>query len=112
MGVERKNMVKDVGYASQPLDGIWLRAPYLHNGSVRTLWDLLEPPDLRPTEFYRGCDIYDTVNMGFESRQDDACPRSVVFRTNLRGNDKRGHDYGTHLLLDEKKNLLEYMKTL
>ena len=112
MGVERKNMVKDVGYVSQPLDGIWLRAPYLHNGSVRTLWDLLEPPDLRPTEFYRGCDIYDAVNMGFESRQDDACPRSVVFRTNLRGNDKRGHDYGTHLSLDEKKNLLEYMKRL
>ncbi len=37
IGVKRKHMVKDVGYANQPLDGIWLRAPYLHNGSVPTL---------------------------------------------------------------------------
>ena len=50
LGVERKAMVKDVGYASQPLDGIWLRAPYLHNGSVPSLTALLAPPDQRPTE--------------------------------------------------------------
>ena len=44
LGVVRKAMVKDVGYANQPLDGIWLRAPYLHNGSVPSLTALLMPP--------------------------------------------------------------------
>ena len=47
------------GYANQPLDGIWLRGPYLHNGSVPTLRDLLEPPERRPAVFYRGYDVFD-----------------------------------------------------
>lgn len=113
MGVDRKNMVKDVGYVSQPLDGIWLRAPYLHNGSVPTLRDLLEPPARRPTLFYRGCDIYDPKNMGFVStaRSDD-CPRVFEFRTTDRGNGNGGHVYGTTLTADEKTWLLEYMKKL
>ena len=50
---------KTNGYANQPLDGIWLRAPYLHNGSVPTLRDLLEPPEQRPKVFYRGYDVFD-----------------------------------------------------
>src|SRR3712207_7818528 len=41
------------------LDGLWLRAPYLHNGSVPTVEDLLEPAARRPTVFYRGYDVYD-----------------------------------------------------
>ena len=56
MGIKRPPMVeKDpVGYQSPPLDGIWLRAPYLHHGAVPTLWDLLQIVDKRPKEFYRG----------------------------------------------------------
>ena len=50
LGVERKAMVKDVGYASQPLDGIWLRAPYLHNGSVPSLTALLAAARPAPDE--------------------------------------------------------------
>ena len=42
------------GYASVPLDGLWMRAPYLHNGSVPTLADLLEPVEQRPRLFWRG----------------------------------------------------------
>jgi mono/diheme cytochrome c family protein len=113
MGVERKDMVKDVGYASQPLDGIWLRAPYLHNGSVPTLRDLLNPPAQRPKVFYRGCDLYDPANMGFvSSGPSDDCPRTFEFRTTDRGNGNGGHVYGTMLTPDEKNWLLEYMKTL
>lgn len=113
MGVERKNMVKDIGYVSQPLDGIWLRAPYLHNGSVPTLRDLLNPPAERPKIFYRGCDIYNPVDMGFVSAgPSDACPRVFEFRTQERGNDNGGHVYGTTLNDDEKAWLIEYMKTL
>ena len=91
-------MVKDVGYASQPLDGIWLRAPYLHNGSVPSLTALLLPPDQRPTEFWRGCDIYDPVAVGFRATPpDDDCPRAFRFDTTLRGEGNGGHTYGTDL---------------
>ena len=50
---------KTHGYANQPLDGIWARAPYLHNGSVPTLRDLLNAPSERPKAFYRGYDVFD-----------------------------------------------------
>src|SRR5216684_5767736 len=52
-----KHFRKTYGYANLPLDGIWLRAPYLHNGSVPTLRDLLDPPASRPQWFYRGYDV-------------------------------------------------------
>ena len=58
---------KTFGYANSPLDGLWLRAPYLHNGSVPTLRDLLEPSDKRPKTFYRGYDVYDQKKVGFVS---------------------------------------------
>jgi Cytochrome c len=58
---------KTEGYASMPLDGIWLRAPYLHNGSVPTVRDLLEPPGNRPKVFYRGYDVVDRDRLGFIS---------------------------------------------
>ena len=56
---------KTNGYANMPLDGVWLRAPYLHNGSVPTMADLLEPAEKRPKEFYRGYDVYDPARLGF-----------------------------------------------
>jgi len=63
---------KTEGYSSMPLDGVWLRAPYLHNGSVPTLRDLLMPPQDRPTIFYRGYDVYDYEDLGFVSSGADA----------------------------------------
>jgi hypothetical protein len=56
---------KTNGYANMPLDGIWLRAPYLHNGSVPTVRDLLEPWEKRPKVFYRGYDVVDPKKLGF-----------------------------------------------
>jgi hypothetical protein len=53
------------GYVNMPLDGIWLRAPYLHNGSVPTLRDLLNPPERRPQVFCRGGEVYDWQNLGY-----------------------------------------------
>jgi hypothetical protein len=58
---------KTNGYANLPLDGIWLRAPYLHNGSVPTVRDLLEPAADRPPVFYRGYDVVDQRRLGFVS---------------------------------------------
>jgi mono/diheme cytochrome c family protein len=115
LGVKRKHMVKDAGYASQPLDGIWLRGPFLHNGSVPTLRALLMPPEQRPKTFWRGCDIYDATGVGFRSTPpDDDCPahRMFLFDTTLRGEGNGGHLYGTALPEEERNALVEYLKTL
>jgi hypothetical protein len=58
---------KTHGYANLPLDGLWLRGPYLHNGSVPTVRDLLEPAAKRPQAFWRGDDIVDRQKLGFVS---------------------------------------------
>jgi hypothetical protein len=103
---------KTDGYANQPLDGIWARAPYLHNGSVPTLRALLDAPSDRPTVFYRGNDVYDQVNVGFASdapTQPD--PRLSRYDTSVPGNSNSGHVYGTTLSDEDKRALVEYMKT-
>ena len=104
---------KSNGYACQALDGIWARAPYLHNGPVPTLRDLLEPPEKRPPVIYRGYDVYDPVNVGFVYNVTRAFGRDF-FRQDrtVPGNDNGGHLYGTTLTPDEKNALIEYMKTL
>jgi hypothetical protein len=91
-----------------PLDGVWLRAPYLHNGSVPTLRDLLKLPSERPRVFYRGGDVYDYASVGFVSDN----PTGFRFDVSLRGNGNGGHLYGTTLGTSEKQDLLEYLKTL
>ena len=77
---------KTDGYANMPLDGIWLRAPYLHNGSVPTLRDLLEPPADRPVAFCRGSDVYDFERLGFVSGTSEADCLDFWFDTRERGN--------------------------
>jgi mono/diheme cytochrome c family protein len=104
---------KTDGYANQPLDGIWARAPYLHNGSVPTLRDLLEPPDDRPKVFYRGDDLYDQRKVGFAYATPEAGGRRLFqFDTSIPGNGNGGHEYGTQLSDDDKAALVEYLKTL
>jgi hypothetical protein len=106
---------KTFGYANQPLDGVWLRAPYLHNGSVPTLRDLLNGTKQRPEKFYRGYDVYDQVNVGFISNVPMEKNRKYFeFDTSKEGNGRLGHegrDYGTELSANEKDALLEYLKT-
>jgi hypothetical protein len=106
---------KTFGYANAPLDGVWLRAPYLHNGSVPTLRDLLEPSSARPRLFYRGNDLYDTQRMGFVfdvAEQDGR--RFFAYDTSLPGNSNVGHEgarYGTELSPADKDALIEHLKT-
>lgn len=94
------------GYANMPLDGIWARAPYLHNGSVPDLASLLDPPEKRPARFQRGCRQYDLERAGY------ACSQGVAFDTTLLGNSNAGHLYGTDLSEADKSALLAYLKSL
>lgn len=102
---------KTEGYANMPLDGLWLRAPYLHNGSVPDLRALLFPAE-RPRVFYRAYDVYDWERLGFVSQSAEAAREGVRFDTSLRGNGNGGHLYGTDLPVADKVALLEYLKTL
>jgi mono/diheme cytochrome c family protein len=63
---------KTDGYANEPLDGVWLRAPYLHNGSVPDMVALLTPPGRRPKVFFRGYQVYDWQRMGFVTQGSEA----------------------------------------
>jgi hypothetical protein len=98
-----------------PLDGIWLRAPYLHNGSVPTLRDLLEPAERRPKTFYRGYDVFDWGKVGFVSSVGEERGRKFFrFDTLVEGNSNAGHDgaaYGTELSDADKNAIVEFMKT-
>ena len=106
---------KTWGYANAPLDGLWLRAPYLHNGSVPTLWDLLQPASKRPKIFYRGNDLYDPKHLGFVAdRPASQGTPLFAFDTRMPGNGNAGHEgaaYGTTLPDADKWALLEYLKT-
>ena len=106
---------KHDGYLAQPLDGIWLTGPYLHNGSVPTLDDLLKPPAERPRAFVRGTDEIDLVRGGYVS---PACEpgryqqAGFCYDTQLRGNGNGGHAYGGRLTADERRALVHYLLTL
>jgi hypothetical protein len=97
-------------YAARPLYGIWAAAPYLHNGSVPTLYHLLLPPDQRPKTFVLGAREYDPVKLGFVV--DTACSaQDCLVDTSETGNGNGGHLWGTDLAESDRMALLEYLKT-
>jgi mono/diheme cytochrome c family protein len=134
LGMERSPMSKPYdGYVALQLDGLWLRGPYLHNGSVPTVRALLDPPACRPRSFYRGYDLLDGNNLGFVALRCDqegnpihdlpeACAVKPVatgcvpelkgwrFDTREAGNSSAGHLWGTDLADREKDALVEYLK--
>jgi hypothetical protein len=114
-----KNFRKTNGYANVPLDGIWARAPYLHNGSVPTMWDLLTPENERNGGrdfFYTGHGVVDQEHLGIRTDiEQEGWRKSFRFVTTEPGNTNRGHSgprYGTDLSDEDKRALIEYMKTL
>ncbi|HEY1475617.1 MAG TPA: di-heme-cytochrome C peroxidase [Pseudolabrys sp.] len=100
-------------YEARVMRGIWAVAPYLHNGSVPTLAELLKPAAERVKQFRVGS-AYDTVNVGLAVEQTQFS--SIFVTTDCSdlnsGNSRCGHEFGTHLTSAEKKALLEYLKTL
>jgi mono/diheme cytochrome c family protein len=102
---------KSDGYVAVPLDGIWLRGPFLHNGSVPSLADLLEPPERRPRQFWAGYDVYDPVKVGFVSSGTEPQRIGTLYDVSRPGNSNEGHAFGTELPADSKRALLEFLKT-
>ena len=113
-GIERKGLVENEpsGYIAAFLDGIWLRAPYLHNGSVPTMRDLLKPVAERPEVFYRGYDVYDPQDVGFVTKGPEAERVGTKYNVRERSSSNQGHEYGTQLPAAEKDALIEYLKTM
>jgi mono/diheme cytochrome c family protein len=112
--------VKDPGgYVAPPLDGVWASAPYLHNGSVPTLWHLLHP-DERPVLWKRRASGYDQERVGpqietFRELPFDATSgwqRREHFDTRAFGKSAKGHLFPERLTEDEKRAVLEYLKEL
>lgn len=103
---------KTDGYVATFIDGLWARAPYIHNGSVPNLWELLQPAASRTKVFYRGYNVYDPKNLGFVSTGAEAEKTGFRYDTSVPGNSNAGHEYGTTLTDAEKWDLIEYLKTL
>lgn len=116
---EQHTVVNPDGYVAPPLDGVWASPPYLHNGSVPTLWHILHP-EKRPTLWRRSGEQIDSETVGFEievvSRipltQSDIAVRRQYFDTEKFGKSNRGHLFPNELTDHEKSAVLEYLKTL
>lgn len=124
---EEKNPADLVAYKGRPLNGIWATAPYMHNGSMSTLYQTLLPDAERETSFYVGGNTFDPVNVGFIATGQG---NSFLFETTdesgnpIMGNTNTGHsgnmytktlddDGQWHDFTDEQRyQLIEYMKTL
>jgi mono/diheme cytochrome c family protein len=111
------------GYQAPPLDGIWATAPYLHNGSVPTLYGVLNSkarPKLYTRSFQTGEADYDPVQVGWKitllreppSEKLPAIERRKVYDTTKPGRSNAGHTYGDELTDEERWAVIEYLKTL
>jgi hypothetical protein len=102
----------NAAYEARVLHGIWATAPYLHNGSVPNLWELLTPAKQRKSSFMVGSRVFDPKNVGYMTDQSPF--NNATFVTdpmNANGNGNGGHEYGTDLSLDERWAIIEYLKT-
>ncbi|MBS7660336.1 cytochrome c [Pseudomonas lalucatii] len=114
IGVQEKR-----GYKARPLDGIWATPPFLHNGSVPTLFQLLSPVSERQTRFWVGSFEFDPQKVGFDGAQ---FPGGFLYDTSVTGNSNRGHEFrdgcrqggviGRALQPSERLALIEYLKVL
>jgi hypothetical protein len=100
-------------YEARVLQGIWAAAPYLHNGSVPSLAQLLTPPTQRVTSFKVGSNYdRDTVGLATVQTQFKHVFKATGCDARDSGDSNCGHDFGTRLSASNKTALLEYLKTL
>jgi mono/diheme cytochrome c family protein len=116
---ELPNVSQPRGYVAPPLDGIWASAPYFHNGSVPTLWHVLHPK-ARPIVWARLGNAFDQNRVGPEIESLDDLPNDVsagwqrrqYFDTRGFGKSAAGHDFAEVFDEDDRRAVLEYLKTL
>lgn len=96
-------------YKAAPLAGVWSTAPYLHNGSVSSLHELLLPAAKRKTKFHLGDREFDPKHVGYRT---DPSDKSFLYDTSIPGQSNCGHEYGTTLSDEDRWALLEFLKTL
>jgi len=101
------------GYIAPPLDGIWITAPYLHNGSVPTLEAVLNSR-VRPVYWSRDFDRpeYDYSRVGWVYTEEKGPTGTAVYNTTLPGYGNYGHTFGDKLSERERRAVIEYLKTL
>jgi hypothetical protein len=100
-------------YESRVLQGIWATAPYLHNGSVPNLWELMKPANQRISTFKVGGRQFDPKNVGYAIDQSPFPTGTFVADPmNANGNGNGGHEFGTMLSEDDRWAIIEYLKTL
>ncbi|MBB2496217.1 di-heme-cytochrome C peroxidase [Aquipseudomonas ullengensis] len=114
IGVQEKR-----GYKARPLHGIWATPPFLHNGSVPNLFQLLSPVGQRATQFWVGNFEYDPKRAGFVTDKFDG---GFLYNTSITGNSNRGHEFrdgcrvngviGRALAPEERWALIEYLKVM
>jgi mono/diheme cytochrome c family protein len=109
------------GYQAPPLDGVWATAPYFHNGSVPTVYDVLNSAS-RPARFTRSYRTdqseYDPVKLGWKVTLVGETPTSLsaidrrrIYDTSLPGRGNQGHTFGDDLTDEERWAVVEYLKT-
>jgi hypothetical protein len=105
-----------LAYKGRPLNGIWATGPYLHNGSVKSLYELMLPEGRRDPQFWVGNREFDPVRVGFVDGKSARFPYGSMFDRDdpkSHGNSNSGHDYANDRYTDaERMALVEYMKTL
>ena len=105
------------GYKANPIEGMWSSPPFLHNGSVPSLYDLLTPAAVRPTKFQVGRE-YDPIKVGIDTSGNSG---TFQFDTAAVGNSNAGHSFedaprgngviGRLLTEDERWALVEFLKS-
>lgn len=105
-------------YKAKPLHGVWATAPFLHNGSVPSIYDLLSPMSVRPKTFYVGNREYDPQKLGYET---DNAIGAFLHDTSISGNYNTGHLFtnenvpgriGELLSENQRLDVLEYIKVM
>lgn len=101
------------GYVAPPLDGVWATAPYLHNASVPDLETLLDSAQ-RPRYWRRSFKArdYDLEKVGWRYQEESAGGHKHIYDTTLPGHSAAGHTYGDRLKPEERRAVIEYLKTL
>jgi hypothetical protein len=104
--------VAGAAYESRVLNGVWAVAPYLHNGSVPNLWELMKHAKDRQSSFMVGSRIFDPKNVGYAT--DESPFKTGAFiadPANANGNGNGGHEFGARLTDQERWAIIEYLKT-